>query len=314
MLFILAFVYSCTPSDTETLQTIEKDTIDYFSFTAEDDSAFIAENYTKQEYRIKMRDGIELFTSVYSPKDTSKAYPILLKRTPYSVRPYGEDFAKTLGSSMLLARDLYIFVYQDVRGRFMSEGEFEDMTPDIDNKTDSIQTDESSDTYDTIDWLVKNIKNNNGRVGMWGNSYPGFYAASAAIDNHPALKITVPQCPIADWFWDDFHHNGAFFPAHFLGFFQYFGQVRTELSKTWPAPLFEFDTKDGYEFYKKVTPLSKVNELLYDNKIEFWNQVVAHPNYDEFWQSKNRWRMVRCRRPLRTFSHLRSDREKQSRN
>ncbi len=250
------------------------------------DSHFIAENYSKQEYQITMRDGKKLFTSVYSPKDKSTDYPILFKRTPYSCKPYGEDIlATSLGSSMKLAKDLYIFVYQDVRGRFMSEGEFIDMRPFKSENSKSTAIDESTDAWDTIDWLVKNIKNNNGKVGMWGNSYPGYYAAAACINAHPALIAVTPQCPVSDWFWDDFHHNGAFFPAHYVDFGQDCGQERLELIKYWPDPLFEFSPLDGYKFFMdNAQPLSKVNEKLYHNKIAFWDSIVEHPNYDYFWQ------------------------------
>lgn len=251
-----------------------------------EDSAFIAQNYTKKEYFITMRDGVKLFTSVYSPKDDSKEYPILFKRTPYSCSPYGdENLPRSLGSSMKLARDLYIFVYQDVRGRFMSGGSFVDMRPVHNSYADATDIDESTDAWDSIDWLVKNIKNNNGKVGMWGNSYPGYYAAVACVNAHPALLAVTPQCPVTDWFWDDFHHNGAFFPAHYIRFGQIFGQERPEPLKTWPKPLFQFSSNDGYAFYlENGQPLSKVDKNLYKGKIAFWDSIVAHPNYDYFWQ------------------------------
>lgn len=254
-----------------------------------EDSLFIAENYMKKEYWITMRDGVKLFTSVYSPKNKSKEYPILLKRTPYSCRPYGENIlASSLGSSMKLAKDLYIFVYQDVRGRFMSEGDFIDMRPFKKEYNDSTDIDESTDAWDTIDWLIKNIKNNNAKVGMWGNSYPGYYAAAACINAHPALIAVTPQCPVSDWYWDDFHHNGAFFTAHYINFGQYFGQKRLEQIKQWPGSIFEFSSQDGYKFYmENAQPLSKVNEKLYHAKIAFWDSIVEHPNYDKFWQEKS---------------------------
>ena len=252
-----------------------------------EDSLFIAENYEKQEFMIPMRDGIKLYTVVYSPKDKSKKYPILYKRTPYSCRPYGKDKMPTsLGSSMKLARDLYIFVYQDVRGRFMSEGEFVDMRPIHQEYKDSTDIDESTDAWDTIDWLVKNVNNNNGKVGIWGNSYPGYYAACACINAHPALVAATPQCPVTDWFWDDFHHNGAFFPAHYFGFGRFFGIPRPKPVQEWSEPLFTFSTPDGYKFYmENAKPLSKVNEKLFHHQIPFWDSIVAHPDYDYFWQS-----------------------------
>ena len=170
--------------------------------------------YTKYEYRIPMRDGVKLFTSVYVPKDAgaAKRYPILLNRTPYGVAPYGSDaYRDSVGPSEAAAKEGFIFVYQDVRGRFMSEGQFVDVRPHNPAKGPK-DVDESSDTWDTIEWLVKKLPWDNGKVGIWGISYPGFYAAMAAIDAHPALVAVSPQAPIADWFvGDDFHHNGAFF-------------------------------------------------------------------------------------------------------
>ena len=179
------------------------------------DKDYIRRHYDKHEYRIPMRDGVHLFTAVYTPKDDSEPHPILLFRTPYSVRPYGEDrFPKKLGPCESFVRQGYIFVKQDVRGRFMSQGRFRNMTPHIADKKSPTDVDESSDTYDTIEWLLKHIPNHNGRVGQWGISYPGFYAAAGMIDAHPALKAVSPQAPIADWFFDDFHHHGTFFLPH----------------------------------------------------------------------------------------------------
>ncbi len=192
---------------------------------------YVKSHYTKYEYRIPMRDGVRLFTAVYVPKDAAERYPILLTRTPYSVKPYGADaYAAQLGPSEQMAKAAYIFAEQDVRGKYMSEGEFVNVRPHKPNKT-AKEIDESTDAWDTIDWLVKNVPNNNGRVGMWGISYPGFYAAAGAIDAHPALKAVSPQAPIADWFVnDDFHHNGALFLVHAFDFFGFFEKPRPELS------------------------------------------------------------------------------------
>src|SRR5215510_12076146 len=162
---------------------------------------YVKANYTKQEHTIPMRDGVRLFTAVYAPKDRSTTYPILLKRTPYSVAPYGSDrYAENLGPSPLVAKEGYIFAYQDVRGRWMSEGQFEHVRPHRPVKT-AKEIDESTDTYDTIEWLLKNIPGHNGRVGLWGISYPGCYAAAGMIDAHPALRAVSPQAPIADWYF-----------------------------------------------------------------------------------------------------------------
>jgi len=237
---------------------------------------------------IPMRDGIKLFTSIYIPKDTSQKYPVLIKRTPYSCRPYGENqFPNHLGPSDLFVKDKYIFVYQDVRGRFMSEGRFVDMRPHIEHKTDSSQIDESSDTYDTVDWLLKNLKNNNGKFGLYGISYPGFYAIAGVINTHPAIKLSIPKCAISDWFFDDFHHHGTFFLPHFSLFYRYFGQPRPKPVKTWPKPTFVPDTKDGYNYFKQFEPLTNVGEELFNGRVAFWDSIVAHPNYDQFWQARS---------------------------
>ena len=163
---------------------------------------------------IPMRDGVRLFTSIYIPKDISEKHPILIKRTPYSAKPYGEKNYFDFWSNYLrnYMHEGYIMVIQDVRGKFMSEGIFQDIRPFNPNKKGNTEIDEASDTYDTIDWLVKNISGNNGNAGVFGVSYPGFYSTMAALSGHPALKAVSPQAPVTDWFaGDDFHHNGALF-------------------------------------------------------------------------------------------------------
>ena len=249
---------------------------------------YVKANYTKYEYQIPMRDGKRLFTSVYVPKDQSVKYPIMLSRTPYSVSPYGEDKYKSdLGPSPLFGKDGFIFVYQDVRGRMMSEGEFVNMTPHKDVKRGTQDIDESSDTYDTIDWLVKNIPNNNGRVGTWGISYPGFYTAAGMIDAHPAHKAASPQAPITDWFTgDDFHRNGALYLPHAFNFLATFGKARPEPTSKSRAT-FEHGTPDGYSYFLKLGPLFNANEKVFKNEIAFWNDMMRHGSYDEFWQSRN---------------------------
>lgn len=252
------------------------------------DANEVQASYTKAEYQIPMRDGVKLFTSVYIPKDTSQKYPIMLNRTPYSVAPYGaNEYKAQIGPSPLFQKEGYIIVYQDVRGRYMSEGKFEDVRPYIPNKKGATDIDEASDTYDTIDWLVKNIPNNNGRVGMWGISYPGFYAAMGAIDAHPALKAASPQAPIGDWFiGDDFHHNGTLFLPHAFNFFSGFGRPRPQPT-TKGAPGFAHFTPDGYRFFLDLGPLANVNEKYFKGEVAFWNQMMAHPNYDEFWRARD---------------------------
>jgi putative CocE/NonD family hydrolase len=249
---------------------------------------WIRQNYDKHEHTIPMRDGARLFTAVYSPKDRSRPYPILLTRTPYSVAPYGEGMRATLGPSEQLARDGYIFVYQDVRGRMMSEGTFLNMTPHRpDKRTERPElVDESSDTHDTITWLLEHVPNHNGRVGMWGISYPGFYAAAGMIDHHPALVAVSPQAPIADWYFDDFYHHGAFFLPHFFNFFVNFGRPRGGPSKEWPER-FNHGTPDGYEFFARLGALANVDRLFFKGQVEFWRDIVAHPTYDDFWRARN---------------------------
>jgi len=249
---------------------------------------YVRANYTKFEYRITMRDGKKLFTAVYVPKDTSRQYPIMLNRTPYSVAPYGVDnYPSNLGPSEKFAKDGFIFVYQDVRGRIMSEGEFVNMRPHREVKNGPNDIDESSDTYDTIDWLIKNIPHNSGKVGMWGISYPGFYAAAGMIDAHPALSAVSPQAPITDWFvGDDFHHNGALYLPHAFGFFSIFGRAH-QGPETNSSSRFDFPTPDGYSFYLKMGPLSNANEKYLHNEISFWNEMMRHGTYDEFWQARN---------------------------
>ena len=208
---------------------------------------WIKENYSKKEYRIVMRDGIKLFTSVYTPKDTSRTYPVLMVRTPYRVAPYGEnEFPDNLGPNEEFTKEGFIFVFQDVRGKFMSEGTFDNMRPYIPNKKSNKDVDESSDTYDTIDWLVKNVKHNNGKVGIWGISYPGFYAAMSLMDSHPALKAVSPQAPISDWFvGDDMHHNGALTLSMTYNFFKIFDQPRDGLTTEWKS-IEPYDSPDMY--------------------------------------------------------------------
>lgn len=245
-------------------------------------------HYTKVEQLIPMRDGVRLFTSIYIPKNRSQKYPIMLSRTPYSVAPYGPDkYKEALGPSPAFAREGFIFVYQDVRGRLMSEGEFVNMRPHIAKKTSPKDIDESSDTHDTIEWLVKNVPNNNGRVGMWGISYPGFYTSAGSIDSHAALKAVSPQAPITDWFTsDDFHHNGAFFLIDAFSFMSFFGPPRPKPTTEFP-PQFQYGTPDAYQFFLNMGPLSNANSIYFKNNIAFWNEMMQHGTYDQFWQARN---------------------------
>jgi hypothetical protein len=254
---------------------------------------YIADNYTKREVSIPVRDGVKLFTSIYEPKNKSQKYPILLSRTPYTVQPYGEDKCKTsLGPNMLFAREGYIFAYQDVRGRWMSEGKFQDVRPDIDNRTPQ-QIDESTDTYDTVEWLIKNLANNNGRVGIYGISYPGFYTSAGIIDSHPAIKAASPQAPVSDWFQgDDMHHNGALFLAQNYAFFTNFGQPRPSPTATtdYLAKWKGRQTPDWYNYFLELGGLKEVSDSYQKAlgfRIPFWDEMMAHPTYDQYWKDRN---------------------------
>lgn len=251
------------------------------------DSAWIRDNYIKKEYSIPMRDGVKLFTAVYIPKDASEKHPILMNRTPYSCAPYGENNWRPFWYShyKYYLRENYIMVIQDVRGRWMSEGEFMDVRPFNPNKTGT-QIDEASDTYDAIDWLVKNIPNNNGRVGVMGISYPGFYSTMAALSNHPALKAVSPQAPVTDWFQgDDFHHNGAFFQLDAFAFYSGFGKPRPKPT-TVGQQGYTFPVDDNYKFYLEAGTLSNLASMIGDS-IKFWKDLYAHPNLDEWWKARN---------------------------
>ncbi|MEY2900937.1 MAG: hypothetical protein RLY89_43, partial [Bacteroidota bacterium] len=257
------------------------------SFAQIVDSAWVINNYTKKEYLIPMRDGVKLFTTVYAPKNNAEKHPIMLTRTPYSCAPYGENvFTKIWnGPRKAFFEEGYIYVIQDVRGRWMSEGKFEDIRPFNPNKKGN-ETDEATDSYDAIDWLVKNIPSNNGNVGVFGTSYPGFYATLAAHSNHPALKAVSPQAPVTEWFLgDDFHHNGAFMLADGFAFYSGFGKPRPKPTTVGPTG-FKFPIDDNFEFYLKTGAVSNFTKLMGDS-IQFWKDLMAHPNYDQFWQDRN---------------------------
>ncbi len=259
---------------------------------------FVRANYTKYDYRIPMRDGVRLFTSVYVPKDTTQVFPIVMQRTPYSVGPYGIDrYRDTLGPSPNFGKSGYIVAYQDVRGCYLSEGKFIDVRPQIKDKKGPEEIDESSDTFDTIDWLVKNVPRNNGKVGIWGISYPGFYAAAGVIDAHPALKAASPQAPLVDWFLgDDVHHNGAFFLHQSFNFDAVFGLSRPAPT-TKPNPKFDHGTPDAYSFFLKMGPLPRAEELYMKGQRSFWKEEMEHPNYDDFWKRRALWPHFKDTRP-----------------
>ena len=251
-------------------------------------SNYAKDNYIKTETYITMRDGVKLFTAIYTPKDASvqKKYPMLMERTCYNIAPYGTGkYPSLLGPSTVMMKEGYIFVYQDVRGRYKSEGTFTNMTPQIENKKAKTDVDESSDTYDTIDWLVKNVANNNGNMGQYGTSYPGFYTAVGILSNHPALKASSPQAPISDFFFDDFHHNGAFLQSYFFTFPVFGVQKKDTTTMAWyNNQIIRTGTRDGYQFGLDLGPLSNADKYYKDNF--FWQETVNHPNYDDFWQKR----------------------------
>ncbi len=290
-LFVVALVIvACgktNPNKTaETLNTEAPDT-------------YVEDNYDKKEVTIKMRDGILLHTTIYSPKDKSNSYPILLQRTPYSCRPYGADeFRTRIGPNAQMMKEGNIIVYQDVRGRWMSEGVYDNMRAYNPTKKDSSDIDEASDTFDTIEWLINNVENNNGKVGTWGISYPGFYTTYSTLDAHPALKAASPQACIGDFYFDDFHHNGAFLLSYFRAI-PLFGTPKDKpIDSAW-YKLPDLGTQDQYQFFLDAGPLSNLNKYFQYESLDeptlkgkeviddfFWKEFVEHPNYDSVWQSK----------------------------
>ncbi|MES1217109.1 MAG: CocE/NonD family hydrolase [Bacteroidota bacterium] len=259
-----------------------------FAQSWKEDSVFIHDNYTKREVFITMRDGVRLFTAIYEPKDKTTPVPILMERTPYSCSPYGTDkFPYRLAPNRILMKEKYIVVYQDVRGRYKSEGNFKEMTPAIDNKKSTKDVDESSDTYDTVDWLIKNTKSN-GRVGLWGISYPGFYASASLPDAHPAIKAVSPQAPVTDEFiGDDCNHNGAFFLLDNFDFFNYFDGKRSKNGEDY-SEVFNAEPKDMYKFFLNMKTLKAANgPSYYNHKGIIWQQSLDHDTYDDFWKSRN---------------------------
>lgn len=259
------------------------------SFLFSQEPYSVSAHYDKHEYMIPMRDGVRLFTAVYTPKDTTVRYPFLMTRTPYSSAPYGENFFPPyLGTQALkLAQEGFIMVIQDVRGRYMSEGTFLNVRPHIENKTGPKDIDESSDTYDTVDWLIKNIRHNNGRVGIYGISYPGFYTTTGTIDAHPAVKATSPQAPVSTWMaGDDFFHNGAFLLSHAFDFYARFGWPRPAPTVNDSRP-FSHGTIDGYKFFLNLGPLPNANTKYFKDSVAFWNDMMNHGTWDGFWEARN---------------------------
>lgn len=248
----------------------------------------IRASYAKAEYMVPMRDGVNLFTQVFTPKDASQKYPILLFRTPYSIGYYGSDnYRRYLGPNEDYAEEGFIFVYQDVRGKFKSEGEFEVMKPYNPDKNTRQDVDESSDTFDTIEWLLKNMPYHNGCVGQWGISYPGFQTVMGMIDAHPALKASSPQASPSDmWIGDDFHHNGAFRLMYTFGWLSRNAVVRSGPSNE-RTETFDYGTPDGFKFFLELGPVSNVDKKYFHNRVPAWNEYMEHGDYDEYWKKQN---------------------------
>jgi putative CocE/NonD family hydrolase len=253
------------------------------------DSVWIKQNYVKKEQYITMRDGVRLYTVIYAPVDAKEKHPFLMLRTPYSAGPYGNSWIPFWNNYLkAYLKEGYCFVVQDVRGKFLSEGTFVDIRPFNPNKKTKNDIDEASDTYDTIDWLLTNIPNNNNKVGVLGTSYPGFYAAMAALSGHPAIKAVSPQAPVTDWFMgDDFHHNGAFFVSDGFGFFVGggFGAPRPKPSTAGGKGVAQKE-RNSYTYYLKTGTLPNLTKLAGDS-IRFWTNFIDHPNYDSWWQARN---------------------------
>ena len=243
----------------------------------------VQRDYEKRSVRIPMRDGKLLYTTIYAPRDKSKKYPFMIKRTPYNVQPYDDrQYAGRIAPSKYMESDGYIFVHQDVRGRWMSEGQYDNMRPHVPGDS---AIDESSDTYDTIEWLLKNVDGNNGKAGIWGISYPGFYSAAALPEHHPALVAASPQAPISDFFFDDFHHHGAYLLSYFVATSTFGYQHDGPTPQQWYTSLTP-SSRDAWNFYMGLGPMSEASKL-FDKDNFFWQQLVEHPNYDEFWQRRS---------------------------
>jgi putative CocE/NonD family hydrolase len=257
--------------------------------TRQEEQDFVKANYSKTEQMIRMRDGVSLFTTVYAPLDKGERYPFLMERTPYSCSPYGENrMRRTLGPNPGLMHEKYIFVYQDVRGRYRSEGSFEEMTPAREDRMPGPGIDESTDSFDSIEWLLSHIGNNNGKVGIYGISYPGFYASAALPNAHPAIKAVSPQAPVTDEFiGDDANHNGAFFLLDNFDFTNYFQGTLIDSGRNYKN-VFSAAYSDAYRFFLGMGPLNNTNGPLYfDHKAKIWNEYLEHVSYDSYWKERN---------------------------
>ncbi|MFA5816552.1 MAG: CocE/NonD family hydrolase [Bacteroidales bacterium] len=244
----------------------------------------IKEIYDKQEVCITMRDGVKLFTSLYTPKNVNGPAPMIMVRSPYNSEPGGVDqFNFSVSVYYRLIKEGYILVFQDVRGRYMSEGKFVNVRPFNPDKKGT-EIDESSDTYDTAEWLVKNVKSNNGRIGVMGVSYTGFYSTMAILANHPAIKAVSPQAPVTNWFiGDDWHHNGAFMMLDGFSFYTQFGDPMAVPTRQNNSG-FRFPVPDSYEFFMRLGNVKSTRQFFADS-VKYWQELLEHPNYDAWWKA-----------------------------
>ena len=251
----------------------------------------LREHYTKYEVKIPMRDGKRLFTAIYVPKADQSRYPFLIVRTPYGIGHYGvDDYPGSVGPSELFMKSGYIFVSQDVRGRGLSEGDFVNERPYITAKASPADVDESTDTFDTVEWLLHHVPGNNGKAGLWGVSYAGFYAEAGMIDTHPAIKAASPQAPMADvYLGDDFYRGGALLLSKNFDYLRGLRPREGSGSKGKATDGFSFGTQDGYEYFLKMGPLSNAAPMMGVNPA-YWQELMDHPTYDGFWQGRAIWR------------------------
>jgi hypothetical protein len=250
---------------------------------------YVLENYTKTVVDVPMRDGVKLKTIIYSPKRITEKFPFLVVRSPYGIGPYENNVFRSIpGPIWSFVIEGYIFVFQDVRGKFMSEGEFVDVRPFNPAKKTNQDIDESTDAYDTFEWLINQIPNNNGKIGMCGSSYHAFYSLMALLSKHPALTAITSEAPITDWFeGDDFHRNGAFHLLQAVNFFRTNGVNQLNPTPEPSKSILDYPTSDLYSFFKSVGPLKNWNEKFFKNKLPFWNEMMIHASYDQFWKERN---------------------------
>ncbi len=256
-------------------------------YSRSDRLGFIERNYRKSQRLVPMRDGVRLMTHVYAPLDMSRPHPILLYREPYGIEPYDDVYRASVLPSLFFAKAGYILVYQDIRGRARSEGSFNFMAPYISGKKTTADVDESSDAYDTIEWLLRSVPGHSGKVGVWGSSYPGFTAAMAAIAAHPAVAAVSIQAPMSDLFLgDDGHHSGALYLSHYASY-----SYGIWVNRDKPAPFygrsFPFGTPDGYDFFLRLGTLENITARMFTEPNGMWEEAMAHETYDRYWKSRS---------------------------